>query len=215
MFSAIENSSTSPRRWRSSGMWPRPESKCSWTPTFVTSCPSTTTEPPSTRRRPVIASISSVWPLPSIPAMPTISPARTSNETPRTFSIPRSSKTWRPSTPSNGSAGLASALVDAEQDVAADHQPGEALLRGALGRQRLDELAPAQHRDAVGDLCDLVQLVADEDDGLPLRGEAAHDLEQLPRLLRGEHCRRLVERRGCPRCGTAPSGSRLAAAARR
>ena len=29
MFSAIENSSTSPRRWRSSGMWPRPASKCS------------------------------------------------------------------------------------------------------------------------------------------------------------------------------------------
>jgi hypothetical protein len=35
-------------------------------------------------RSPVSASISSLWPLPSTPAMPTISPARTSNETPRT-----------------------------------------------------------------------------------------------------------------------------------
>ena len=58
-------------------------------------------------RRPVIASISSVWPLPSTPAMPTISPARTSKEMPRTLAMPRSSLTWRSSTASRTSPGCA------------------------------------------------------------------------------------------------------------
>ena len=42
-----------------------------------TDCPATSIVPLSILRRPVIASISSVCPLPSTPAMPTISPART------------------------------------------------------------------------------------------------------------------------------------------
>ena len=52
------------------------------------------------------ASISSLWPLPSTPAMPTISPALTSNETPFTLSIPRSSVTCRSSTFSTVAPGV-------------------------------------------------------------------------------------------------------------
>ena len=59
---------------------------------------------------PVSASISSVWPFPSTPAIARISLARTWNETPRTFSRPRSSKTWRSSTSRSASPGAAAAL---------------------------------------------------------------------------------------------------------
>ena len=47
--------------------------------------------------------------------------------------------------------------------------------------------------DPVGDLEHLVELVRDEDDRLPLRLERSDDLEELLRLLRREHCGRLVE----------------------
>ena len=72
--------------------------------------PATRMPPRSGARSPVSASISSVWPLPSTPAMPTISPARTSKETPRTFSMPRSSDTWRSRTSSRTSPGSAGAF---------------------------------------------------------------------------------------------------------
>ena len=117
----------------------------------------------------------------------------TSNETSRTCSIPRSSSTVRPSTGSSGSAGCAGALVDAQQHLAADHQPRQALLGRARGGQRLDLLAAPQHGDPVGDLGHLVQLVADEDDRLPLLGQAPDDREELVRLLRRQHRGRLVE----------------------
>ena len=51
-------------------------------------------------------------------------------------------------------------LLDAEQHLAADHRPREALLGRALLRNRLDRLAAPQHGDPVGDLEHLVQLVA-------------------------------------------------------
>ena len=85
------------------------------------------------------------------------------------------------------------ALVDAQQHLAADHQPREALLGRPLGGQRLDSLTATEHRDAVGNLGHLVELVADEDDRFALRGQSADDLEELSRLLRRQHRRRLVE----------------------
>ena len=66
--------------------------------------------PDSGRRKPVIASISSDWPFPSTPAIPTISPARTSKDMPRTASRPRESSTWRSSTVRSGSPGSAGFL---------------------------------------------------------------------------------------------------------
>ena len=94
--------------------------------------------PASGRRSPVIASISSVCPLPSTPAIPTISPSRTSKETPRTFSMPRSSRTCSSSTARSGSPGVQPALLDAKQHLAPDHEPREPLLGRARGRHRLD-----------------------------------------------------------------------------
>ena len=82
MFSASENSSTRPRRWRSSGMWPTPASSIFRAVGCVILAPvDHDLAAVGRRRRPVSASISSLWPLPSTPARPTISPARTSNET--------------------------------------------------------------------------------------------------------------------------------------
>ena len=108
MFSAIVNSRTSPRRCRSSGMCPRPASSIRRALGRSTSRPAIRTRPLSRLRRPVSASISSLCPLPSTPAMPTISPARTESETPLTAGSPRSSSTWRSSTSSNTSpSGLA------------------------------------------------------------------------------------------------------------
>ena len=46
------------------------------------SCPSSDDRPPSSGRNPMIESASSLCPLPSTPATPTISPARTSSESP-------------------------------------------------------------------------------------------------------------------------------------
>ena len=104
------NSSTRPRRWRSSGMWPIPSSRCLRTLALVTSSSPTTTRPDSGFRNPVSASISSDCPFPSTPAIPTISPARTSNETSRTAGSPRSSTTERFSTTSIGLPGAAGFL---------------------------------------------------------------------------------------------------------
>ena len=107
--------------------------------------------------------------------------------------MPRSSSTVRPLTESSGSVGLRRGLVDPQEHLPPDHQPGQPLLGRARGGQRLDLLAAAQHGDPVRDLGDLVQLVADEDDRLSLLGQALDDREQLVRLLRGQHRGRLVE----------------------
>ena len=74
-FSAIENSSTRPWRCRSCGIWPNPSSKCFRTDSCVTSRPASSTPPDSGLINPASASISSVCPFPSTPAIPTISPA--------------------------------------------------------------------------------------------------------------------------------------------
>ena len=90
-------------------------------------------------------------------------------------------------------AGLALLLLDAQDDVAPDHHAREHRLVGAGGVDRPDALAAAQHRDAVGDLQHLGQLVGDEDDGRAARLQLSEDAHELARLLRGQHGRRLVE----------------------
>ena len=151
------------------------------------------TFPETGRRSPVIASISSVWPLPSTPARPTISPARTVSETPLTAAQPALVVDLEVSHLQQRLAGLCRLLFHAEQHLAADHHAREARLGRALARNGVDPLAAPQDRDPVGDLEHLVQLVADEDDRRALLLEALDDPEQLARLLRGQHGRRLVE----------------------
>ena len=63
----------------------------------------------------------------------------------------------------------------------------------ADGFHGADVFALAQDGYAVRDGEHLVQLVRDDDDGFAVRLHAAHDSEQLLRLLRGEHGCRLIE----------------------
>ena len=85
------------------------------------------------------------------------------------------------------------AAVDDELDVAADHQRRQVVLVGLRRHPRAHHLAPPDDRDPVGDLEHLVQLVADEDDRVALRGEAPEDFEDLLCLLWRQHGGRLVE----------------------
>ena len=78
-------------------------------------------------------------------------------------------------------------------EIAADHVLDDAVL-GDLGlRDRLDRLAVADDRHGIGDLLDLVQLVADDDRRDPLLLEAQDQIEQVVGVLVVEGGRRLVE----------------------
>ena len=175
-------------------MCPTPASRQSRASAVVTSLPATVIVPPEGLRSPVSASISSLCPFPSTPAMPTISPARTSKETPRTASRPRSSTHVRGPRPgaavSPGWAGGFSTRSTTSRPTISRARPSSG---GALARNRVDLLALPEHGDPVGDLEHLVQLVGDEDDRLPLRLEGADDREELLRLLRRQDRGRLVE----------------------
>ena len=144
-------------------------------------------------RMPARASSNSVWPLPVTPAMPTISPARTWNDTPlhpRHAAIVDDVEIRHVE---HDGAGMGRRLVDPQQHPAAHHQLGQVLGAGVGGIQRLHHGALAHDRDAVGDRHDLAQLVGDQDDGLALLAEALEHDEQLVRLLRRQHGRRFVE----------------------
>ena len=217
MFSASVKSSTSPRRWRSSGMWPRPASKCSRRAVardvLARRARSSRLRPPQAgdrvdrarsgrcrRRRRCRRS------RPRGPRARRRAPSRGRGRRGRAGPRPRAAA--RPA-----SAG---ALLDPKQHLAPDHQPREALLGRALARAASRSTLPRRStRDPVGDLEHLVQLVADEDDRHPLALEAREDREELARLLRRQHGGRLVEDEDVRACGRAPSGSRRAAAGRR
>ena len=77
-------------------------------------------------------------------------------------------------------------------DLASDHESRERLQRRRRGIDGRDRPTAAQHCHAVGDRLHLVELVRDEDDGLPLLGHRAERLEERLGLLRREHCGRLV-----------------------
>ncbi len=82
VFSTSDMSGTAPWPLRSSGTQHRPRRRLPPAPTRPTSRSSISTMPAlATRRSPESASNSSFWPLPATPAMPKISPRRTSNET--------------------------------------------------------------------------------------------------------------------------------------
>ena len=84
-------------------------------------------------------------------------------------------------------AGRPVFLVYLEFHIAADHHARQLLFGGGLDVHRADAAALAQHRAAVGDGHDLVQLVRDEQDGLALACEVAHDLHELFNFLRRQH----------------------------
>ena len=53
--------------------------------------------------------------------------------------------------------------------------------------------SPAQDREPVGDLLDLVEFMGDEYDGIPLLLQVDEFAEKLRRFLRGQNRGRLVE----------------------
>ena len=136
----------------------------------------------------MIASASSRWPLPSTPAMPTISPARTSRSTPFELAAARSPSTCRTGSPIS-TLGFSSRNRTGRPTIIS----ASLALVVPAGSASPDHAAPPQHRDAVGDVEDLVELVADEHDRLAGLAQASEVLEQLLGLLRREHRGGLVE----------------------
>ena len=129
--------------------------------------------------RPAIASTSSCWPLPSTPASATISPARTSSD---------AAHRLQPAVVAH--VQVLDARASARPACAASLSTRRSTSRPTIIRARLSSVAPSfghrvdplaapQHRDAVGDLEHLVELVADEDDRVPPSRSARSTLEQL------------------------------------
>ena len=126
--------------------------------------------------------------------MPTISPARTlERDAPHLLDPAVVERRAGPRPSSSASPGFAGGFSTRSSTSRADHRARERLLGRAGARHRLDLLAAAQHGRPVADLEHLVELVADEDDRLAVGLEALDDREQLGRLLRRQHGRRLVE----------------------
>ncbi len=149
--------------------------------------------PDTAWRMPEIASSSSDWPLPATPAMPTISPPRTSKETSLTMVTPRESSTVRLLDRQLHRAGIGLALLDAQEHAAADHQLGQLLDRGLRRLAGRHHGALAHDRDGVGDRHDLAQLVRDEHDRLALVLQLLEDAEEVVGLRGRQHAGRLVE----------------------
>ena len=93
----------------------------------------------------------------------------------------------------HGVGGLCRVLLHHQLHGTADHHAAQFLLRGGGGVYRAHVAALAQHRHAVGNLHDLVELVGDEQNALALLGQPPHDLHQLFDFLRGEHGGGLVK----------------------
>ncbi|MNT65832.1 hypothetical protein D3C72_2038430 [compost metagenome] len=77
-------------------------------------------------------------------------------------------------------------------ELAAHHHLGDGIGRQRLGAHRGNQLSVAQHRHALGQFHDFVELVRDEDHRHAPRREAADLLEQGLRLGNRQHGRRLV-----------------------
>ena len=209
--------STIPSRWRSSGMQPSPTSRRASVPRPVIGTPSTSTSPLA-GSSPMIASISSVCPLPSTPAMPTISPPCTliDDAVERTAAglggghrlggvgVGAGSERDR----ARLGVGLDGELDQLEADAVGDRACSRLGRRQLGAHHQLGQLFGG-HRRRVGDLADrlagaddgdrvgvgehLVEVVGDEDHGRTVGGELAQRGEQLLHLLGHEHGGRLVE----------------------
>ena len=127
------------------------------------------------------AAISSCWPLPETPAMPTISPARTSKRdvvAGRRRTGPRCGSV-RPSHREHHRAGLA--LRGAAAAAARRRSSGATALAlvSCVGSTSPVTLPPRSTVQAVAQRADLVELVADVEDAAAFGGELAQRDEQL------------------------------------
>ena len=131
--------------------------------------------------------------MPATPAMPRISPARTSKLMPLTRGTPWSPATTRSRTSSTGSRGRAGAFSTRSSTLRPTiSSASSSLLVSAV--LRCATIGPGAHdADLVGHRHDLAQLVGDQDDGAALRLEVAQDAEEMVGLLRRQHAGGLVE----------------------
>ena len=74
-----------------------------------------------------------------------------------------------------------------------DHHGGKFILCDALHRDSVDVMSAADDRAHVGGRLDLLELVCDDDDGLPILNEVLHNCEKLVDLLLRQHCGGLVQ----------------------
>ena len=149
--------------------------------------------PSAAGRRPMTASISSVWPLPRTPATPTTSPRRTWNDRSRRSQRSSTDCTPSPTTSSSTTSVTVDSAVSGRGSSLPTIRSRELAGRRCLGFHRGDGAALAQDGDGVGVAEHLVELVGDEDDRLALSLEVAQVAEQLVHLVRHEHRRRFVE----------------------
>ena len=178
------------------------------------SVPASVTVPLVACRSPTTASTSSSCPLPATPAMPKISPARTSKRDVAHDLVPAVVADGEVGDAQHRLRRMALAAVDGQLHVATDHQLGQVVLVRLAGNAAADHLAAADDGDPVGDLQHLVQLVADEDDRVALRLRACAGRRRSPSSP-GASAPPLARPGPAPaRCGRGPSGSRRAAASR-
>ena len=90
-------------------------------------------------------------------------------------------------------AGRGRRLFHLKLNRPAHHHIGQGLLVGVFGIHRAHIFALAQYGDPIGHRHDLVQLVGDEEDALPLLGKLTHGGHQLVDLLGSQHGGRLVK----------------------
>ena len=146
-------------------------------------------------RWPERTSISSDWPLPETPAMPTISPAWTLRFTASTAGRPWSSSAKRPASSSTTGAS-ANGLRAARSRILVSPIIIRLIssIESVADRAGADQPAVAEHGDVVGEGGHLAELVGDHQDGeLAGLGHAAQEAEHLVGLAGGQHRGRLVE----------------------
>ncbi len=132
-------------------------------------------------RSPESAAINSFCPLPDTPAMPTISPARTSRLMAES-AVPNGSSAGsvRSDTTSAASPACASRCRGMRQ-VGADHHARERRRRFVARIALAGDLSRAQHGRLVAQRADFVELVADVENAAAFGGQASQRLEQLSR----------------------------------
>ncbi len=181
MFSAIEKSSTRPRRWRSSGMWPRPRVEVLARRRAVTSVARDARSGPLVGAAEAGDRVDQLGLAVAVDAgdADDLACAHLERDAAHLLeaAVVAARRVRRPR--GSGSPG-----------VAGRFSTRRSTSRPTMSRARLSSVAPArgsvsiilpapQHGDPVGDLEHLVQLVGDEDDRHPLAREAPQDREEL------------------------------------
>ena len=172
---------------RSSGRYASPRRSAARGDRGLNERSSIQSRPSSSGSTPKIARATSVRPAPTKPARPTISPRRSSNVTSEKRP-PRREALGAEDDVSELHLLLREELVER----APDHEPDDLRLRELVGRARLDVTAVADDGDDVGELADLLEPVADVEDGDAAVAQAADGGEEAVDLVGRERGGRLV-----------------------